>query len=137
MSYQQAIEAAGARILAFEQFGSYQGDWYALVDFNGKRGWVRGSYGSCSGCDAFAAEFDYGDACNVGEEIWDRETSDYRKATEADVSAYKAKLADFGSQYLGDLLTQEEAEKRAAEDIEWDSEAEQMLAFVKSHAEAV
>lgn len=134
MSYQQAMEAAGARILAFEQFGSYQGEWYALVDFDGQRGWVNGSYGSCSGCDAFESEFGWVEPGTVGDEIWDG--TDYRPATEADVAGYRRRLADFGRQYLAHPLTQEEAEAHAAADIEWDSAAESMLAFVKSHAVA-
>ena len=50
MSYCQALEAAGAKILQFKSFGSYQGDWWAKVEYNGEIGWVAGSYGSCSGC---------------------------------------------------------------------------------------
>jgi len=30
-SYKESLEAAGAEVLAFESFGSYQGDWVALV----------------------------------------------------------------------------------------------------------
>ena len=59
MSYQEALEAAGATVHAFEFFGSYQGDWWAKVTYNGETGWVHGSYGSCSGCDAFEAEFGF------------------------------------------------------------------------------
>jgi len=60
MGYRTAMEAAGATVLAYESFGSYQGDWFALVVYGGKTFWVHGSYGSCSGCDAFCAEFDFG-----------------------------------------------------------------------------
>ena len=57
MSYEMCLVKAGAKVLAFQEFGDYQGSWYALVEYNGERGWVEGSYGSCSGCDAFEAEF--------------------------------------------------------------------------------
>lgn len=57
MSYKMCLEKAGAKIIACKRFGSYQGEWYALVEYNGERGWVEGSYGSCSACDAFEAEF--------------------------------------------------------------------------------
>lgn len=57
MSYEEALKAAGAEVHAYETFGSYQGDWWALVSYEGKHGFVHGYYGSCSGCDAFEAEF--------------------------------------------------------------------------------
>lgn len=61
MSYESALEAAGAKVLAFETFGDYQGTWVAKVEYNGEVGYVEGSYGSCSGCDAFEGEFGYCD----------------------------------------------------------------------------
>ena len=59
MGYCEAMEFAGAEVLEYQSFGSYQGDWFAKVLFEGKIGWVHGSYGSCSHCDAFESEFDY------------------------------------------------------------------------------
>jgi len=46
MSYQIALEAAGAKILAFKEFGSYQGDWWAKVTYKNEMGWIKGCYGS-------------------------------------------------------------------------------------------
>lgn len=109
MGYQEAMEAAGAEVLAFESFGSYQGDWWALVRFDGRTGWVRGSYGSCSGCDAFEAEFGYDD-------------KDPKK------------LAAFGKGYLDWLMTQQEAEAAASENASWDMETDKVLAFLKNNA---
>jgi len=57
-SYEGALRAGGANVLTFQQFGSYQGEWYAKVEFDGRTGWVSGSHGSCSGCDAIEADFD-------------------------------------------------------------------------------
>ena len=106
MSYQQALEAAGATVSAFIEAGDYQGTWFARI---GPDQWVTGSYGSCSGCDAFQAEFD---CCR--EELPD----------------YQSRLAAFGQQYLDDVLTAAQAialannhwnagdAKRAADDIE-------------------
>jgi hypothetical protein len=79
MSYMSALEAAGATVLAFKEFGTYQGEWYAYVEYQGQRGWVEGSYGSCTQCDAFEAEFGY----------------DY-----ADGDDYDARLKSFGESYL-------------------------------------
>jgi len=61
MSYNSALEAAGCEVLEYEYTGSHQGDWYALVRYEGEVGVVTGSYGSCSHCDAFEAEFDWDD----------------------------------------------------------------------------
>jgi len=61
MGYSESLEAAGAKVIAYEQFGSYQGDWGAYVELNGNKYIITGSYGSCSGCDAFEAEFGYTD----------------------------------------------------------------------------
>lgn len=133
--YQQALEAAGAKVLQFEQFGSYQGEWFALVEFNGERGWVNGWYGSCSGCDAFEGEFGWSDDEGC-------EAHRYRRVAEcANCDAAKAdwhrRLVDFGATYLGTLLTQEQAEAHAGRDLEWDADAVGMLAFVKEHGGAV
>ena len=113
MSYEEAMTAAGANVLRFEQFGSYQGDWFALVQYNSETGWVHGSYGSCSGCDAFEGEFGW---------------SDHERAD------YQERLADFGRGYLDGLLTQEQALAEARRYIEWDSDAADMVAFLEAHA---
>ena len=109
MGYKDALKAAGARVLLFEQFGSYQGDCYAKVEYNGKSGWINGSYGSCSGCDAFEADFG-----------WDEPTPET--------------LAEFGKQYLDLIMTQEEAEAHATKNGLWDIEAATMVKFLKDNA---
>jgi len=56
-SYPVVAEARGHRTLWYRQFGSYQGEWL-LFSQGDDHYWVwRGSYGSCSGCDAFEAHF--------------------------------------------------------------------------------
>lgn len=109
MGYREALEAAGAIVLAYEEFGSWQGDWLAKVEYNGKIGWIHDYFGSCSGCDAFEAEFGWKDP------------------------TYE-ELAEFGRRYLENLLSQEEIEKEVASDYDWDLEAESMLKFVKDNA---
>lgn len=109
MGYEESLIAAGANIKEFAYFGSYQGDWLALVEYDGKTGWVSGSYGSCSGCDAFEAEFGYVDP--IDNEI----------------------LSAFGKSYLDMLYSQEEIEKQVSKDLYWDSEAKEMLDFVKKN----
>ena len=118
MGYGEALEAAGCKVLQFEEFGSYQGEWLALVTHNGETGVVHGYYGSCSGCDAFEAEFGWGDEENPG---------------------YQQRLADFGETYLpvvpiADWLKQQEDRIANCTDEDgycWDSEAIEMLDTVK------
>lgn len=110
MSYETALEAAGATVLAFSYFGDYQGTWWAKVSYSGEVGWVSGSYGSCSGCDAFEAEFS----------DWNKEPT-------------QKELSDFGKTYLDGLMDQTQAEVLASENLEWDSEAEVVLNYVKEN----
>jgi hypothetical protein len=118
MGYQTAMEAAGAVIHAYESFGDYQGSWYAKVTYNGETGWVEGSYGSCSGCDAFEAEFgwSYEDEPNVQE-----------------------RLAEFGRSYLTVVTPQEQQvaffERQLAENNSswYEDEYRQILEFVKAN----
>lgn len=46
MSYREALEVAGATVVAFEEFGSYQGDWIAKVEYKGNIGWIKDYFGS-------------------------------------------------------------------------------------------
>lgn len=133
MSYETALLAAGADVLAFKEFGSYQGDWWAKVAYKGETGWVQGSYGSCSGCDAFQAEFDYtNEECE--EHQWRPKAIGCSACKEASTN-HATKLADFGRGYLDDLLlTQARAEEEAARHIEWDEEAQEMLDWIRANA---
>jgi hypothetical protein len=76
--YKRSLEAAGADIIEFKEFGSYQGDWFAVLS---NYDVIQGSYGSCSECDAFEGEFGYG-----------------KKMT------YEA-LVTFGERYLSDSVS--------------------------------
>lgn len=136
MSYQRALEAAGATVHDFTEFGSYQGTWLARVTFNGTTGWIEGSYGSCSGCDAFEAEFGYGELPEkVGEDIW-VSGEGYHPATQEDVDRGQTKLADYGKSYLEQIATGEELlaeylRREAAGDL-W-SDDKEILDYLKSN----
>jgi hypothetical protein len=158
MGYSEALEAAGAKIIAFQEFGSYQGnwfafvelalpwrhsksefgsyqgDWFAFVEYQGKRGWVQGSYGSCSGCDAFQSEFDYGS--NGCREHWYKTEDDCNDCKLA-LADYDKRLTEFGASYLDYIQSQDEAEANAAKNIDWDIDAAEELAFVKSFRDYV
>lgn len=121
MGYKEALEFAGAKVLAFEEFGSYQGDWLAKVQYRGDTFWLRDYYGSCSGCDAFQAD--------VGWEPWDDDNAEEK-------AAYAAKVKAFGERMLEpqERLTFDQALAKASENVGWDSGAEQMVRWVKDHA---
>ena len=111
MSYRESLVAAGARVLDFAHFGDWQGSWMALVEYQGQRGWVQGSFGSCDYCDAFQAEFD-----------WD---SDF---TCEDV---QQRLAQFGRSYLDDLQTTEQVLRQYDDAADWDLESESAALWVR------
>lgn len=129
--YRDALEQAGAEVLCFEHFGSYQGDWWAKVTYNSETFWVTGSYGSCSGCDAFQSEFGYSSdqGCEGHEYNPDKDCPDCRESHQF----YLDKVAEFGKPYLNDPLSQAEAEKKASENLEWDSDAPEMLKFIQDN----
>lgn len=133
MGYNEALEAAGAVVELSDTFGSYQGDWWALVTYGGRRFWVHGSYGSCSHCDAFQAEFGYSENDGCAEHRYDAKTD--CAACKVTTAAYQTRLAEFGSGYLtGGEMTQAEAEAVASEHLEWDSDAQEMLDFLKANS---
>lgn len=134
MGYQKCMELAGANVILFERFGSYQGDWWAKVEYEGKTGWVTGSYGSCSGCDAFEAEFGF-ESHYEDEENYEgyHDCYDLKDGCEK-CEELKNKMAEFGEQYLDDIMSQEEAEEKASENLDWDMDAQEMIDFIKANA---
>ena len=109
-SYHWVLEEAGAIVHAFQDFGSYQGDWLAKVTYKGKTGWIKDYYGSCSGCDAFESE------------------SGYEDRTKEDWHEFSIK---FAKDYLEDIRTYEEVLKSCEKDIEWDMDAKEMVDWLK------
>ena len=125
MGYRSALEAAGAVVRDFKKFGSYSGDWWAFLG-NGK--FIHGSYGSCSDCDAFEAEFDWdGASCDLHYEFQE-DCVDCQEA----MDNYERRMADFGRSYLHHDFTQEEAEAYAEKDLSWDLHAQEMLDWIIS-----
>lgn len=52
-------KVTGKRLIAYNEFGSYQGDWVATLDAGNSIELWKGYYGSCSGCDWLQAERDW------------------------------------------------------------------------------
>jgi len=61
IDYDVIALARGQKVLYYRQFGSYQGEWVLLSKDDESYYVYKGYYGSCSGCDAIQAEFDYDD----------------------------------------------------------------------------
>jgi len=115
--YAKALWAAGVKVLAFAEFGSYQGDWWAHVQFpNGQKFFVTGYYGSCIGCDSFQAEFGYS----------------YEDELEPN---YHHRLKDFGRSYLDNCFTLEQAIEQSSRNVEWDHDAQEMVAWLEARRE--
>lgn len=139
MSYHEAMQAAGASVLNFQCFGDYQGTWWAKVLFEGKTFWVKGYYGSCSGCDDFYAHFNSYEQNGCGEHCYEH-TEDNSACPECiSVKAnYQERLSKFGLAYLtGGDITQEEAEMELQTVIEQGfdyGECKEQLEFVKANS---
>jgi hypothetical protein len=116
MSYDLALAAAGCEVVEYQAFGSYQGDWYAMVVFGDEKGIVTGSYGSCTYCDSFESEF--GD-CNAKD------------------NDYNERLKSFGESYLPLLPATHfiPAIKKAVEDgKDWNDESEVLEFLVRAES---
>lgn len=56
--YTSLLKEKGIEIRSWATFGQRQGDYASIVTANNKVGFVVIGYGSCSGCDAYAAATD-------------------------------------------------------------------------------
>ena len=138
MGYKESLEKAGAIVHAYKEIGSYQGTWGAIVEFKGKKSLVTGSFGSCSVCDAFKAEFGYGK--NIHErdgkyydDYWDEIS---KEEFDLKTEAYNKKLADFGASYLNTLQDQQDIENRIKgfnEEDWFDREEKQLYDWALTH----
>jgi len=131
MGYKESLELAGAVVHDYQEFGSYQGDWWAYVTYEGVKGWVHDYFGSCCGCDAFQGEFGYDLNHYHGDKYMDADYDDLDLSC-PQCQAIKQKMIDFGKKYLENILNQDQAEEDAGENLSWDMDATDMLNFVKS-----
>ena len=134
MGYRSAVEATGAIVHEYEQFGDYQGTWGMIVTHEGKRCLIMGAFGSCSGCDAFEAEFGYND--QPREENGKYYTNQYgnneitKDQYDDLISNYNERLSNFGKHYLETVWDKWDIENRLKNisDDEWyDKEIKDLL----------
>lgn len=120
MGYSRALEQAGATVHNMQRFGSWQGDWIAHVTLpDGRTGYIWGYYGSCSGCDAFEAEFGYENhTCDGGTEYGEKIPGCTQCAE------YDRRLAEFGARYFDDLRTADELREKIIDEDWHDDELE-------------
>ena len=128
--YVTALKAAGAEVHEFKEFGSYQGEWFALVTANGQRGWIQGSFGSCSGCDAFEAEFGWKCDPYCNDHLYD-ERKDC-PACHAAREGYDQKLREFGRPYVEGMQTADEILKVLDDHASWDDESREAAQWIRS-----
>ena len=138
MGYQMCLEKAGANVLDFKYFGSYQGDWLAFVEYKGEKGIVQGSYGSCSHCDSFESEFGYSEQPEIKDgkfykngNTWNDDNACTEEEYNEAVEEYEERLSDFGKTYLEsngkpDLYSLEHYEQRLSrlDSDDWFNEEE-------------
>jgi len=138
MGYKESLEKAGAVVHDFKEIGSYQGTWGAIVDYAGKKALVTGSFGSCSVCDAFEAEFGYGQKVHEKDgkyydDYWDEITKEEFDAKQND---YDKRLSEFGSSYLHTLQDKADIENRLKgfnEEDWFDREEKQLYDWALTH----
>lgn len=124
--YLVCLLLAGANVIEFKSFGDYQGTWFAVLD-NGSI--VRGSYGSCSSCDAFYAEFD-NDSHDYGDDWHNMQNVDLNCPL---CCKMLHKMALFGKDYLDTADDRETVVRAFEEQAEWDYNAKEVLVWLESH----
>lgn len=138
MDYSDALVAGGCEVLEYESFGSYQGDWWAVVLHDGVTKLIHGYFGSCSGCDAIQAEFDYVSHDHYVDGLrqyfydFNIKAVDMTCAQCLDIGT---RFIAFGKQYVDDAFTPEEAVKAATQYSSWDSDAQEVIKWLKSAME--
>lgn len=133
MGYQKALEAAGAEVKEYKEFGSYQGTWMALLH-DGRV--VEGSYGSCSVCDAYEADFGYSNEIINEHEgkyfrdnhYWDEDDQITKEEADTINNGIAEKLKSFGQVYLNSSESFDDIIKRYKIKIDdeyaWDDDKE-------------
>lgn len=133
MGFKDVLYLAGAKVLEFESFGDYYGDWLALVEHNSSLAWVRGTYGPCVAWAAF------GDGLGADDLhknrygailMYDYIIYDPKPLTEEEKNEYKEKMKSMGEMYLNCKYNQADILKELNDTVSWDQFAKPMIKYV-------
>jgi len=119
--YDDLLRFGGAKVLAYEAFGSYQGDWIAKVRIKFRVKWIHGGFGSCSGCDAIQSETEH---CS---HHWEQFKNDCDKCQEC-VQGLKRLAAE----YIAEATTFDDVFKEISKH-DWDSETPKMVKWMEAN----
>jgi hypothetical protein len=128
--YIDTLEKAGATVLDNGQWGDYQGTWLAKVRYQDEFIFVGGNYGSCSGCDAFQAEFDFTYHEHEDESYYNPHDNGYKEGCDQCQEA-KRKYVEFGESYLRNPYDYNKLVEETKADMEWDMEAKEKLDWLE------
>jgi hypothetical protein len=132
MGYKECLELAGATVIDHKEFGSYQGDWIAYVEYKGERGFIKDYYGSCSQCDAYEAEFGFISHFHIDDKYYYPHSDGYKNNCKL-CQKEKLKAIKFGEEYLKDILDYSDILKEISKNLQWDTSANEMLDFIKKY----
>lgn len=93
--YHTLIESTGVEIVDAESDNDYSGDTYMLVKEGERYGWLVFGWGSCSGCDAFAACETLSDLDNLRQQLY----ANIEWGTLSEVVAFAHNAHDVGRFY--------------------------------------
>ena len=75
--YSIVAEAKGHKVVFYQEFGSYQGEWLMVSRDKDNYYIWSGDFGSCSGCDSLQADLIDGFSDTVSQEAIDQFSSGY------------------------------------------------------------
>lgn len=130
-SYKGALEAAGAEVLSYKEFGDYQGTWWAKVNYNGSTLFITDYYGSCSGCDVLQGEIDSFNVEHIDDEYHSISSGEFPYTNCSGCAELMRRFVELGKKYLCDPVSFEDAIKKASEGIEWDLDRQEIVDWLK------
>jgi hypothetical protein len=72
-------DALGGFLISYKEYGSYQGDYVAIIEKAQEWYIYKGHYGSCSGCDWFSGVGEYDDENYGRKNIAQKDIDEYLK----------------------------------------------------------
>lgn len=133
MGYREAIESTGAKVLAYEKFGTYDGEWLAQIEVDGEIKYIRDYFGECSSTDAFEADFG-SESHECGDDIYYDpfyNNDGFRENCEK-CQNLKKRFIKFGQDYVENAMSFDECMKIVSKNFDWDMEAKEMVDWLNN-----